>query len=108
MGNVASSRPRHKVRTLRWHPTPACLCINVDGVVTGYTVSPAHATLGAAFYLDKEDGQGKPYLVEVAGDRGHCSCPSFKRWKRCKHHSAIQKLVQLGKLPHSTMVQEPA
>lgn len=106
---VNARRPRRKVqtRTLRWHSDNCCLCINVDGVVTGYTVSPVHASIGAAFYLDKEDDQGSHYLVEVAGDRASCGCLSFRRWRKCKHEAAIRKLIELSKLPSSTQVLEP-
>jgi hypothetical protein len=104
MGNVYAPARGRKVRTLRWHQNNACLCLNVDGVVTAYVVTPTHATLGAAFYLDRQDGQTKPYLVETDGARAHCSCPAFKRWRKCKHEAAIRKLISLGKLPASTIV----
>lgn len=71
------------------------LTLTVGAETVAYRLEPCRC----GYRLHKADrGTGTAETYETAPG-GPCSCPGYRRWRRCKHAAAIGALVRAGRLP---------
>jgi hypothetical protein len=63
-----------------------------------YNLAGIPSDYGRAFRLVKILGPHDRYDVLLHGEHSTCECRGFLRWHHCKHVSALQALVNAGKL----------
>ena len=94
-------RPARRVNLL-CAPTPTMpglvRIVVGDEPWTDYNFRPLPSAFGRAFRLVKLLGPHDRYDVLLDGPRSSCCCKGFCRWGRCKHISALQALVNAGRL----------
>ncbi len=95
-------------RTLRWtanhddySPTCGALEISQNGQVSVYTVAEFPTGLtGRGFHITKLGGTGYACIASRRGAKyDSCECPAFTLGrKRCRHVSAVRKLMDMGRI----------
>ena len=95
-------------RTLRWTPnhddySPTCgaLEITQGKNTTVYTVAEFPTGLtGRGFHVTKLGGEGYACVISCRSPQyDSCECPAWTLGrKRCRHVSAIRKLIEVGKI----------
>jgi hypothetical protein len=106
MGSLTKKAAQVKVskapRALRWAPLTDCngwlggLTISQGKETDTYLVSHLDADFGRGFRLTHLT-EGQSYDVNVTEPRGHssCECLGFTHWGKCKHVSALIRMIDL-------------
>ncbi len=85
-------------------PTPLSPGVMVirDGAETkSYYLTPLPCGEGSVYLLDKlepVDGEPVGYKVELLADGQRCGCKAHQYRGACRHVSALQVLIEAGKL----------
>jgi hypothetical protein len=98
-----SCKPFHRFVRLRLPPSDdnhfAIIVVTVGKKADGYCVRPIASDFGRAFQVEKVlDPEHTAYHVCLNGQESTCDCLGHARYGFCKHVSALEALVQAGKL----------